>query len=131
MWQRKILMKKFGTNQSVKRVEDQSLLRGEGRFVSDICPKNAVYVHFYRSPVAHAKIENLNVDKAAKSKGVLAVFTAHDLKGKLLNSMNFDLVKNKNVALNHNILQNKLLFLSDSATLCCRSNLKLPRGGDL
>lgn len=89
-------MKKFGTNQSVKRVEDQSLLRGEGRFVSDICPKNAVYVHFYRSPVAHAKIENLNVDKAAKSKGVLAVFTAHDLKGKLLNSMNFDLVKNKN-----------------------------------
>ena len=54
-------MKKFGISQSVKRVEDIRLLKGEGQFVDDLSPADSTVMVFYRSPVAHAKISKIDI----------------------------------------------------------------------
>ena len=88
-------MTKFGTNQSVKRIEDPKLLKGKGKFVDDICPKNSKVMFFLRSPMAHAKIKDLNIEGAINAPGVIAVYTAQSLQDNLINSMEFDTVINK------------------------------------
>ena len=36
-----------------------------------------------RSPHAHAKIKNINIDEALKAPGVVAIYTGKDLEGKI------------------------------------------------
>ena len=43
------------------------------------CPTTA-YAAFVRSPHAHARVRSVDADQARKSKGVLAVLTAQDIK---------------------------------------------------
>ncbi len=71
-------MAKFGVGQSVKRVEDQRLLTGKGRYTDDISIVGQVYGYVLRSPHAHAKILGIDTSAAAGSPGVLGVFTAKD-----------------------------------------------------
>ena len=73
-------MDKFGKSQAVRRVEDVRFLTGEGRYVDDIAPKDALYAFVFRAPVAHATITGLDVSEARESDGVHAVLTAQDLK---------------------------------------------------
>ena len=73
-------MDKFGKSQSVKRVEDLRFLRGEGKYVDDITPENALFGVFLRSPVAHATITELDVSDAREADGVHSVLTVDDLK---------------------------------------------------
>ena len=73
-------MQAFGKSQSVRRIEDQRFLTGTGRYVDDIAPKDAACAYFFRSPVAHAEITDLDLDDARASAGVLAVLTAQDLE---------------------------------------------------
>ncbi len=61
------------------RVEDDALLRGNGRFMDDPRLPNQAYAAFVRSPHAHARILSVNADAARKAKGVLAVLTAADI----------------------------------------------------
>jgi carbon-monoxide dehydrogenase large subunit len=63
----------------MRRVEDERLLTGRGRFAGDIKLGGLVHVAFSRSTLPHALIRS--VDKAAASSmpGVLAVWTATDL----------------------------------------------------
>ena len=63
---------------SVPRVEDDRLLRGEGRFVDDIRVPGALEAAFLRSPQAHARITRIDVAAARAVPGVHAVFTAAD-----------------------------------------------------
>jgi len=70
---------KFGESQNVTRFEDVRLLTGQGRYVDDIAPGNALYAFFLRSPVAHAEIRALHVEDARAAPGVQAVLTAEDL----------------------------------------------------
>ncbi|MFC9841006.1 xanthine dehydrogenase family protein molybdopterin-binding subunit [Rhodococcus sp. NPDC127530] len=63
---------------SVPRVEDDRLLRGEGRFVDDIRVPGALEAAFLRSPQAHARITRIDVAAARALPGVHAVFTAAD-----------------------------------------------------
>ncbi len=63
------------------RVEDNQLLRGEGRYADDGKPSNAAYCAFVRSPHAFARIMSVNASEAEKAKGVLAVLTAKDMEG--------------------------------------------------
>jgi carbon-monoxide dehydrogenase large subunit len=68
---------------SIARKEDQRLLTGRGSFVADLSLPNMVHAKFFRSTYAHAKIRRLDVSKARKVPGVVAVITASDLKGKV------------------------------------------------
>src|SRR5512135_2445340 len=61
------------------RLEDDALLRGEGRFGDDVKPDGALAACFVRSPHGFAQIERIDTSAAKKAKGVIAVFTAADL----------------------------------------------------
>jgi carbon-monoxide dehydrogenase large subunit len=62
----------------VARVEDERLLRGQGRFVADIRLPRMVEMTIVRSQFAHARIQ-VNVEPALDVEGVVAAFTASDL----------------------------------------------------
>jgi len=61
------------------RVEDDALLRGQGRFGDDVKPEGALAAHFVRSPHAFAKIERVDIAAAKSAPGVVAVLTGADL----------------------------------------------------
>jgi carbon-monoxide dehydrogenase large subunit len=61
------------------RIEDDPLLRGEGRFGDDVKPEGALVACFVRSPHAFAEIEQIDVAAAKGAPGVVAVLTAADL----------------------------------------------------
>ncbi len=62
------------------RVEDDALLRGNGRYGDDVKPEGALVAYFVRSPHAFAKIERVDTTAAKSAKGVVAVLTAADLE---------------------------------------------------
>ena len=76
---------KFGTSQSVARKEDVRFLTGTGTYIDDAVPEGALFAVFFRSPVAHGRIVTLDVKPARTAPGVVAVYTAEDLTGKLVN----------------------------------------------
>lgn len=65
--------------QSVRRLEDPALLTGRGRFIDDLRLPGTVEVAFVRSPMAHARIGQIDTADAMAVAGVIAVFTAGDL----------------------------------------------------
>jgi len=65
---------------SLKRKEDPRLIRGEARYLDDVQLPGLLYAAILRSPYAHAKINAIKTDKAAKHPGVVAVFTGSDFK---------------------------------------------------
>ncbi|MGE5171478.1 MAG: xanthine dehydrogenase family protein molybdopterin-binding subunit [Rudaea sp.] len=70
---------RFGSGQSVKRVEDDALLRGQGRFADNVPERGQLYAYFVRSPHAHARIARIDVKAAAAMPGVARVVTGGDL----------------------------------------------------
>src|SRR6476620_11049046 len=61
------------------RIEDDALLRGQGRFGDDVKPDGTLAAYFVRSPHAFAKIVRIDVAAAKSAPGVVAVLTATDL----------------------------------------------------
>ena len=61
------------------RVEDEALLRGQGRFGDDAKPDGALAACFVRSPHGFATIERIDTSAAKSAPGVVAVLTAADL----------------------------------------------------
>ncbi|MDX6751614.1 xanthine dehydrogenase family protein molybdopterin-binding subunit [Geminicoccaceae bacterium 1502E] len=72
-------MAKFGIGQPVRRVEDQRLLTGKGRYTDDINLPGQAWGYVLRSPHAHARINKLEVSAARAAPGVLAVVTGADM----------------------------------------------------
>ncbi|HET7736786.1 MAG TPA: molybdopterin cofactor-binding domain-containing protein, partial [Nocardioidaceae bacterium] len=66
--------------EKVQRVEDDRLLRGEGRYVDDLVP-GALEMAVLRSPHAHARIVDIDVSAVLDLEGVFAVYTYDDLSG--------------------------------------------------
>ncbi|MEA2382745.1 MAG: aerobic carbon-monoxide dehydrogenase large subunit [Solirubrobacteraceae bacterium] len=64
---------------SVRRNEDQRLLRGAGRFVDDVDRPGQLWMRVVRSPVAHATLLGVDTAAARAVPGVRAVLTAPDL----------------------------------------------------
>lgn len=64
---------------SVRRREDPALIRGTGMYVDDLKPTGLLHVAFLRSPVARAKITNLDTTMAEKMDGVVAIYTHDDV----------------------------------------------------
>ncbi len=73
-------MAKFGLSQSVRRVEDPRLLKGEGRYTDDIAMPGQAHGVVLRSPHAHARITALDTAEARGLPGVLAVVTGADMR---------------------------------------------------
>jgi len=69
----------YGIGAPLRRVEDGRFLRGAGRFVDDLAPADAAWLHVLRSPHAAARIARINTTAARAMPGVLAVLTAADL----------------------------------------------------
>ena len=64
----------------VQRVEDQRLLRGQGRYVDDVAVgPGTLHAAVLRSPHAHARIVDIDVDEVLELEGVHAVWTYDDL----------------------------------------------------
>lgn len=78
-------MDKFGKSQPVTRREDVRFLTGEGRYVDDIAPANALQCFVFRAPAAHATITELDVSEARAAEGVHAVYTLSDLEAAGMN----------------------------------------------
>jgi len=62
----------------VKRNEDRKLLTGQALFIDDVELPGMLHAAFLRSQVAHAQIKQIDVSRARKRPGVVAVYTAHD-----------------------------------------------------
>lgn len=57
---------------------------GESVFIDDIIPaKDEIQVSYFGSPVAAGKLKKIHTDKALKIAGVLAIYTAKDIKHNL------------------------------------------------
>ena len=69
-----------GIGQSVKRKEDARFVRGKGNYVDDVKLPGMLYLDIVRSPYAHATIRYINIEKALKVPGVLAVIRGKDLE---------------------------------------------------
>ena len=65
---------------AVLRVEDPTLLTGQGKYVDDIQLPGMLHGALVRSPYAHARIKGIDKTKALAVPGVVAVLTADDLK---------------------------------------------------
>jgi aerobic carbon-monoxide dehydrogenase large subunit len=73
-------MTKFGLAQPVRRVEDPRLLKGGGSYTDDVTLPGTVHGLVLRSPHAAARILSIDTAEARRVPGVLAVYTAADLK---------------------------------------------------
>jgi aerobic carbon-monoxide dehydrogenase large subunit len=68
--------------QSLIRVDDPPLLRGQGCYVADVRDERLAgtgFVAFVRSPYAHARVLSVDTAAAVASTGVFGVFSAADL----------------------------------------------------
>ncbi len=70
---------KFGFGQPVRRVEDQRLTTGAGRYTDDIAAEGALHAFVLRSPYAHARFAVADVEAARKMKGVKLILTGPDV----------------------------------------------------
>jgi carbon-monoxide dehydrogenase large subunit len=69
---------KFGIGQAVRRLEDDALVRGAGRYVADHAPAGLLQAVVLRSPHAHARFAITDVAKARAMPGVALVLTGAD-----------------------------------------------------
>jgi carbon-monoxide dehydrogenase large subunit len=77
----KLAVQKYAVGQSVPRTEDPMLLRGAGHYTDDVSLPGQAYAVMVRSRNAHGVIRSIDTAAALQMPGVLAVYTAADLKG--------------------------------------------------
>lgn len=73
-------MGRFGMGQAFRRVEDERLLTGHGRYTDDVSLAGQAYLYVYRSPYANGRIVAIETSAARRAPGVLEIFTGPDLK---------------------------------------------------
>lgn len=64
---------------AVKRAEDPRFITGAGRFLSDIDVDNALWMVPVRSDLAHGTIQEVDIDAASTSPGVVRVYLGGEL----------------------------------------------------
>ncbi|MCC6780752.1 MAG: carbon monoxide dehydrogenase, partial [Hyphomicrobiales bacterium] len=69
-----------GLGHKVKRKEDPRFIRGKGTYVDDVKLPGMLYLDIVRSPLAHARITNIDASEALALPGVLTVITGKDLE---------------------------------------------------
>lgn len=71
---------------AVLRLEDPTLLTGEGKYVDDLVEPGMLHVSFVRSSVAHGTVTSVDVSEAENMPGVRAIYHAGNNMG--LGTMN-------------------------------------------
>jgi len=71
----------------VLRKEDYRFLTGAGQYTDDVALPHQTYAAFVRSPHAHAVLKKINIEKAKKAKGVIAVYVGADLANAKVNGL--------------------------------------------
>jgi carbon-monoxide dehydrogenase large subunit len=66
-------------DEATMRLEDDELLRGQARYLDDLPPPDA-HAAFVRSTIAHGMVSAIDAAAAAAAPGVLAIWTAADLR---------------------------------------------------
>jgi aerobic carbon-monoxide dehydrogenase large subunit len=61
------------------RVEDRPLLTGSAEFVDDLALERMLHARFFRSPLAHARVESLDLSAVRAAPGVAGAFAAGDI----------------------------------------------------
>jgi aerobic carbon-monoxide dehydrogenase large subunit len=74
-----IAMQKYGVGQPVRRKEDDTLVRGKGRYTDDFSLPRQVFGWMVRSSHAHGVIKGIDISAAKAMPGVLGVWTGADL----------------------------------------------------
>ena len=72
------IVEKFSTGASVRRLEDERFVTGQGQYTDDVNIEGQVYMVVVRSPFAHATIKSINTDDVKSAEGVLGVYTGAD-----------------------------------------------------
>src|SRR5437764_1311625 len=72
---------RFGASRSQKRLEDERLLTGKGRYSDDLEFPGQCWLVLVRSPHAHAKISAVDLNAAKAAEGVIAAWTMAELRG--------------------------------------------------
>lgn len=70
---------RFGSGQAVRRLEDEDLLAGAGRYTDDVALPGQAWLSFVRSPYPHAKLVSVDTASATGMPGVLGVYSGADL----------------------------------------------------
>lgn len=65
--------------QRIRRIEDDVLLRGSGRYLDDIKLPGTLHIAFVRSPHAHALVRSIDFSDAKARDGVVAAYAARDI----------------------------------------------------
>jgi aerobic carbon-monoxide dehydrogenase large subunit len=70
---------RFGSERHALRSEDAPLVTGRGKFTDDLDMSGQVHAAFVRATVAHAIVRKVDVARALRMPGVVAVITGRDL----------------------------------------------------
>src|SRR5205085_9648374 len=71
---------RFGASRSQKRLEDDRLLTGKGRYSDDLEFPNQCWLVVVRSPYAHARLGAIDLSMLKNAPGVIAAWTMADLR---------------------------------------------------
>jgi len=71
----------FVVGKSVQRLDSVDKVLGRPIYTMDIVPENALYLKVVRSKRAHALLKRVDVSRARRHPGVVAVVTAQDVPG--------------------------------------------------
>jgi len=74
-----IALQKYGVGQPVRRKEDDTLVRGKGKYTDDFNLPGQAYAWIVRSSHAHGILRGIDISAAKKMPGVLGVWTGTDL----------------------------------------------------
>ena len=74
-----IALQKYGVGQPVRRKEDDTLVRGKGKYTDDFSLPGQAYAWIVRSSHAHGIIRGIDTRAAKAMPGVLGVWTGTDL----------------------------------------------------
>jgi carbon-monoxide dehydrogenase large subunit len=74
-----IALQKYGVGQPVRRKEDDTLVRGKGKYTDDFNLPGQSYAWIVRSSHAHGIIRGIDTSAAKNMPGVLGVWTGGDL----------------------------------------------------
>jgi carbon-monoxide dehydrogenase large subunit len=74
-----IALQKYGVGQPVRRKEDDTLVRGKGKYTDDFQLPGQAYAWIVRSSHAHGVLRGIDTSAAKAMPGVLGVWTGTDL----------------------------------------------------
>lgn len=65
--------------QGVARKEDAALVTGRAKYIDDLSVPGMLWMAVVRSPLAHARVVSIDLERAREAEGVVAAFSGDDL----------------------------------------------------